>query len=135
MAMLKDFKAFIMRGNVMDLAVGVIIGGAFGKIVSSLVADIIMPIISLLTGGINFTGQQVRIAGTDAAPIFLTYGKFIQATIDFVIIGAVIFLMVRAINKFSKPVPVPNTTKDCPRCKMPVNMQATRCPHCTSDIS
>lgn len=123
-----------MRGNVMDLAVGVIIGGAFGKIVSSLVVDIIMPFISMLTGGIDFSGQQVRIAGTDSTPIFLTYGKFIQATIDFIIIGAVIFLMVRAINKFSKPVDAPVTTKDCPRCKMATNVSATRCPHCTSEL-
>jgi large conductance mechanosensitive channel len=133
--MFKDFKTFIMRGNVMDLAVGVIIGGAFGKIVSSLVADIIMPFISLLTGGINFSGLQVRIAGTDIAPVYLTYGKFIQATIDFIIIGAVIFLMVKTINKFSKPMPANSqTTKDCPRCKMPINIAATRCPHCTSDM-
>ncbi len=133
--MLKDFKAFIMRGNVMDLAVGVIIGGAFGKIVSSLVADIITPFISLLTGGVNFSGQQVRIAGTDSAPIFLTYGKFLQATIDFVIIGAVIFFMVRTISKFTKPEIIPNTTKECLRCKMAINISATRCPHCTTELS
>lgn len=132
--MLKDFKAFIMRGNVMDLAVGVIIGGAFGKIVSSLVADVITPFISLLTGGIDFSGLKVRIAGSDAAPIYLTYGKFIQTTIDFLIIAVVIFVMVRIINKMQPPAIVPTTIKPCPRCTMSVALAATRCPHCTSDI-
>lgn len=133
--MLKDFKTFIMRGNVMDLAVGVIIGAAFGKIVSSLVADIITPFISLLTGGVDFTGLNVRIAGTDLKPVLLTYGKFIQATIDFLIIAAVIFLMVRMISKMQKPTAVPATTKPCPRCTMDVTLAATRCPHCTSEIT
>lgn len=132
--MFKDFKAFILRGNVMDLAVGVIIGGAFGKIISSLVADILTPFISLLTGGVDFTGLQVRIAGTDAAPIYLTYGKFIQTTIDFLIIAVVIFLMVRTINKLHTTAVAPTTTKQCPRCKMNIDKNATRCPHCTSDI-
>lgn len=133
--MLKEFKAFIMRGNVMDLAVGVIIGAAFGKIVSSLVSDIIMPLISLLTGGINFTGLAVRIAGTDAEPILLAYGKFIQATIDFLIIAAVIFLMIRLLAKVQKPATAAATTKPCPRCLSGINIEATRCPHCTSDIA
>lgn len=101
--MFNDFKHFIMRGNVMDLAVGVIIGAAFGKIVSSLVTDIITPFISLITGGVDFSGLRVKIAGTQAEPIMLTYGKFIQATIDFVIIAVVIFLMVRVISKMKKP--------------------------------
>ncbi|MEK7637646.1 MAG: large-conductance mechanosensitive channel protein MscL [Patescibacteria group bacterium] len=133
--MFKDFKTFITRGNVMDLAVGVIIGGAFGKIVSSLVADILTPVISLLTGGIDFSGLKVRVAGTDTAPIYLTYGKFIQTTIDFLIIAAVIFFMVRAINKLHKSVTAPVTTRACPRCTMPVNIAATRCPHCTSELT
>jgi large conductance mechanosensitive channel len=133
--MLKEFKSFIMRGNVMDLAVGVIIGAAFGKIVSSLVSDIIMPLISLLTGGINFTGLSVRIAGTDAEPILLAYGKFIQATIDFLIIAAVIFLMIRLLAKVQKPSTAAATAKPCPRCFSSINIEATRCPHCTSDIA
>lgn len=112
--MLKDFKTFIMRGNVMDLAVGVIIGAAFGKIVSSLVNDIIMPVIGLISGGVNLSGLKVRIGGTEAVPVNLTYGNFIQAAIDFLIIAAVIFIMVRAMNKFQKPVPAaaPSLTKD-----------------------
>lgn len=123
-----------MRGNVMDLAVGVIIGGAFGKIVSSLVADILMPVISILTGGVDFSGVNVRIGGTDAAPIVLTYGKFIQNTIDFVIIAVVIFLMVRFINRFHPAPATPVTTKECPRCKMQMSKDASRCPYCTSDL-
>jgi large conductance mechanosensitive channel len=132
--MFKDFKAFILRGNVMDLAVGVIIGGAFGKIISSLVADILTPLIGFLTGGVDFSGLNVRVAGTDAVPIFMTYGKFIQATIDFLVIATVIFLMVRTLNKFHKTASAPVTTKQCPRCKMNIDKDATRCPHCTSDI-
>lgn len=103
-----------MRGNVMDLAVGVIIGAAFGKIVSSLVTDIITPFISLITGGVDFTGLSVKIAGTEAKPVMLTYGKFIQATIDFIIISLVIFLMIKVISKMQKPTPSAPTplTKD-----------------------
>ena len=94
-----------------------------------------MPFISLITGGVDFTGLSVKIAGTEAAPVMLTYGKFIQATIDFLIIAAVIFVMVRMISKMQKPTDAPATTKECPRCKMSLNIAATRCPHCTSDIS
>ena len=132
--MLKDFKSFIMRGNVMDLAVGVIIGGAFGKIVSSLVSDILMPFIGLLTGGIDFNGLQVRIAGSDAHPINLTYGNFIQATVDFLIIAAVIFIMVRMINKLQKPSVSPANTKHCPYCDSVISLKATRCPNCTAQL-
>jgi large conductance mechanosensitive channel len=131
--MLKDFKAFIMRGNVMDLAVAVIIGAAFGKIVSSLVADIIMPVVGIIGGGVNFTTLKVKIGGTIDKPVNLNYGNFIQATIDFLIIAAVIFIMVRLINKMQRPAMV--TTKPCPRCTMNVALGATRCPHCTSDIA
>ncbi len=104
-----------MRGNVLDLAVGVIIGTAFGKIVSSLVADVIMPFISVISGGVNFSGLKVRIGGTDAAPIQVTYGAFIQAAIDFLIIAVVIFVMIRLISKMKKPAAetsAPSLTKD-----------------------
>ncbi len=131
--MVKDFKAFIMRGNVMDLAVAVIIGAAFGKIVSSLVADVLMPLISLISGGIDFSGLKVKIGGSAAEPVFLTYGNFIQAAIDFLIIALVIFLMIRMINKMKGPAPA-STNRPCPRCTMDVALAATRCPHCTSEI-
>ena len=128
--MLKDFKAFVMRGNVMDLAVGVIIGGAFGKIVSSLVGDILMPLIGLVIGGIDFSGLAFAVGNAK-----VTYGNFINNAIDFVIIAFVIFIMVRALNKMQKPAPAPApTTKDCPYCFTAIPIQATRCPHCTSEL-
>ena len=131
--MLKEFKTFIMRGNVMDLAVGVIIGAAFGKIVASLVADIFMPLIGLLIGGIDFSGLAFGIGGAK-----FTYGVFINNVIDFLIIAVVIFLMVKGVNSLMKrPVvaPVVPTTKECPRCISTIPIKATRCPHCTSELS
>lgn len=103
--MLNDFKAFIMRGNVLDLAVGVIIGGAFGKIVTSLVNDILMPFISVLAGGIDFSAQKVKIGGSAAEPVYLAWGTFVQSMIDFLIIAASIFMFIRIINRFHKPAP------------------------------
>jgi large conductance mechanosensitive channel len=129
--MLKDFKAFIMRGNVLDLAVAVIIGGAFGKIVSSLVSDMIMPLIGLIIGGIDFSGLAFILGNAK-----VTYGSFINNVIDFLIIAFVIFLMVRAISSLQKPAPVAApTTKECPHCFTTISIKATRCPNCTSELS
>jgi len=144
--MLKEFKEFVTRGNVIDLAVGVIIGGAFGKIVSSLVNDIIMPPIGMLLHGVNFadlflsmdgkTYASLADAQTAGAPT-LNYGLFINNIIDFVIVALVIFLMIRAISKLKKqPAPVveePNS-KDCPFCFTSIPVKASRCPHCTSQL-
>lgn len=105
MGMVSEFQAFIKRGNVMDLAVGVIIGGAFGKIVSSVVADVLMPVIGLVLGGVNFVALAFTIGGTDEAPVLLKYGAFIQAIIDFLIIAFCVFLLVKAINSMQKPAP------------------------------
>ncbi len=128
--MIKEFKAFIMRGNVMDLAVGVIIGGAFGKIVSSLVGDIIMPLIGLLVGGIDFSGLAFTLGSAK-----VTYGNFINNVIDFLIIAAVIFLLVKGINSLQKkPAPADPTTKECPHCFTTISLKATRCPNCTSEL-
>jgi large conductance mechanosensitive channel len=131
--MLKEFKAFIMRGNVMDLAVGVIIGGAFGKIVASLVNDILMPLIGLLIGGIDFSSLAFTVGKAT-----VTYGNFINNLIDFLIIALVIFLMVKGLNSLQKkPAPAPAaepTTKDCPHCFTTIPIKATRCPHCTSQL-
>ncbi len=112
--MMKDFKTFIARGNVIDLAVGVIIGGAFGKIVTSLVTDIITPVIGLITGGVDLSGRQTRIGGTDAAPVYMHWGSFIQSAVDFFIIAVVIFLFVKVINAMRQPTPEPppSMTKD-----------------------
>lgn len=142
--MWKEFKEFLMRGNVVDLAVAVIIGGAFGKIITSLVNDIIMPPIGLLLGGVNFTDLFVDLSGkgfttlADAqaagAPT-LNYGIFINAIIDFVIVAFVIFLVIKGVNKLKKPEPVAApTTKECPRCLSAIPLKATRCPNCTSDL-
>jgi len=105
MGMLSEFQAFIKRGNVLDLAVAVIIGGAFGKIVSSLVADILMPVIGLISGGINFSTLAATIGGTAEAPNLLKYGAFIQAVIDFLIIAFCVFLIVKAVTAVQKPKP------------------------------
>jgi large conductance mechanosensitive channel len=105
MGMLAEFQAFIKRGNVLDLAVAVIIGGAFGKIVSSLVADVLMPVIGLISGGINFSALAATIGGTAEAPNLLKYGAFIQAVIDFVIIAFCVFLIVKAVSAVQKPKP------------------------------
>jgi large conductance mechanosensitive channel len=129
--MLKEFKTFIMRGNVMDLAVGVIIGAAFGKIVGSLVADIFMPLIGLLIGGIDFSGLAFAFGGAK-----VTYGVFINNVIDFIIIAAVIFFMVKGVNSLIKKpaAPAEPTMKECPRCISTIPIKATRCPHCTSEL-
>ena len=105
MGMVSEFQAFIKRGNVMDLAVGVIIGGAFGKIVTSVVGDLLMPAIGLVLGGIDFTGLAFTIGGTDEAPVLLKYGAFIQALIDFLIIAFCVFLLVKGVNSLQKPAP------------------------------
>lgn len=143
--MIKEFKEFAMRGNVMDLAIGVIIGGAFGKITTSLVNDVIMPPIGLLLGKVDFSNLYINLSGEkyaslalarEAGAVTINYGLFINTVIDFLIIAFVVFLMVRQINKMQKqePQPVP-TIKDCPFCLSEVPLKATRCPHCTSQIN
>jgi large conductance mechanosensitive channel len=142
--MWKEFKAFILRGNVIDLAVAVIIGGAFGKIISSLVNDLIMPPIGLLLNGVNFSdlfwamnGQHyVSLVDAQAAgaPI-LAYGSFIKNVVDFLIIAVVIFLMIKGVNNLAKkPAPASPTTKECPYCFTTISLKATRCPNCTSEL-
>lgn len=141
--MLKEFKSFALKGNVIDLAVGVIIGGAFGKIVTSVVNDIIMPIITLLTGKINFNDLFIALDGKHyltleaakaAGVSTINYGAFITNTIDFVIIAFVIFMFIRQIERFKKKPEKTPTTKECPFCKTEINISASRCPNCTSQI-
>ncbi len=128
--MLKEFKDFAMRGNVMDLAIAVIIGGAFGKIIASLVNDVLMPLIGLLLGGISFSNLSVTV--NEAV---IAYGLFIQAIVDFVIVAFVIFLLVRSMNRMKKPEAAAEpTTKECPYCFSTVPIKATRCPNCTSQL-
>jgi large conductance mechanosensitive channel len=126
--MLKEFRDFAMRGNVMDLAIAVIIGGAFGKIITSLVNDILMPLIGLLLGGINFSEQAIVVGAA-----VIKWGAFVQSVIDFIIVAFVIFLLVRTLNRFKKPAPAP-TTKECPYCFSTIPIKATRCPNCTSQL-
>ncbi len=144
--MLKEFRAFISRGSVIDLAVGVIIGGAFGKIVSSLVSDIIMPPVGLLLNGVDFSNLFVSLNGRGyptlaaaqaAGAPTLNYGNFINNLIDFLIVAIVIFMLIRGINKLYRPAPAPAapaTTKDCPYCFTGIPLKATRCPNCTSQL-
>ena len=105
MTMMQEFKTFIQRGNVMDMAVGVIIGGAFGKIVSSLVGNVLMPVLGLLLGEVDFTKLALTIGGTAEAPVLLGYGSLIQATLDFLILAFCVFLLVKAVNSMRKPEP------------------------------
>ena len=142
--MVKEFQEFIMRGNVMDMAVGVIIGGAFQAIIKSLVDDVIMPIIGAITGGIDFTNMYVSLDGNtydsyaaakEAGAAVLGYGAFITAVINFLLMAIVIFLVVKGINKMHKPKEEePAATKMCPYCKSEIDKEATKCPHCTSAL-
>ena len=128
---IEEFKKFISRGNVMDMAVGIIIGGAFTGIVSSLVEDIINPILGLF-GGMNFDRLQLNLLGE----VTLNYGKFITAVLNFLIMAFVVFLIVKLFNKASAKMapkqPEAAKTKECPYCKSQINIEAVRCPHCTS---
>jgi large conductance mechanosensitive channel len=131
--MLKEFKAFVMRGNVLDLATAVIIGGAFGKIIGSLVNDIIMPLIGLVMGGVNFSELSITVGKA-----VIKWGAFVQTTIDFLVIAFVVFLIIKAANnmKIEAPAAAPAapTTKECPHCFSTISIKATRCPNCTSEI-
>jgi len=144
--MLKEFKEFAMKGNVVDLAVAVIIGAAFGRIVTSLVEDIIMPIVGKLTGGLDFTNLYLPLSDKVTAGLgladarklgaVLAWGNFVTIVINFLIIAFCIFLVVKALNSMKKPASnAPATTKDCPACTMTIPIQATRCPHCTTQLA
>lgn len=147
--MLEEFKKFVMRGNVLDMAVGVVIGGAFGAIIKSLVDDVIMPPIGLLLGKVDFSNLYILLReGSTAAPyasladaqtagaVTLNYGLFINSLISFLIIAFAIFLLIRSVNKLYKKEapPAEPTTKTCPYCQTEIPIKATRCPHCTSQL-
>lgn len=144
MGMMQEFKEFAVKGNVVDLAVGVIIGGAFGKIVTSFVSDIVMPPLGMVMGKVNFTDLFINLsdkpydslkAAKDAGAPVISYGVFINTMIDFIIIAFVIFMVIKQINRIKKePAPAPPNTKDCPYCLSAVPAKATKCGFCTSDL-
>ena len=141
--MLKEFKQFAMRGNVLDMAVGIIIGAAFGKIITSLVADILMPPLGLVLGKVDFSNLFFNISGKTyeslaaakaAGAATINYGLFLNNIIDFLIVAFAIFLLIRQVNRWNKPAPAAApTTKDCPYCATAIPLAAKRCPNCTSE--
>ena len=141
--MLREFKAFVMRGNLLELAVAFVLGVAFGRVVTSLVNDVIMPPIGLLLGGVDFGNLFINLSTTSyptlaeaqaAGAATLNYGVFILAVLDFVVVALVVFLLVRAVSRMQRPKPAAATTKDCPYCLSVIPLKATRCLHCTSEL-
>ena len=143
--MIKEFKEFVMRGNVVDLAIAVVIGAAFGRIVTSFVEDVLMPPIGLLLGNVDFSNLFINLSGTDypsvdaakaAGAATLNYGIFFNQVINFLIIAFAIFLLIKQINRFQRPAPAAaQTTRDCPHCLSAVPLKATRCAFCTSNLT
>jgi large conductance mechanosensitive channel len=141
--MMKEFKEFAMRGNVLDMAVGIIIGAAFGQIVTSFVQDVLMPPIGRLLGHVDFSNLFVNLSGTHyptiaaakaAGAVTLNYGLFLNTIINFLIVAFAVFLLVRQVNLAPKPAPAPAATRDCPYCLSGIPMKATKCAHCTSEL-
>ena len=144
--MFKEFREFAMRGNVLDMAIGIIIGAAFGKIITSVVNDIIMPPIGLLLGKVDFSGLFINLSGQSYATLAeakaagaatINYGMFVNTVIDFVIVAFVIFMLIRQVNRFKRqpaPAPAVPTTKECPFCLSVISIKAVRCPQCTSQL-
>lgn len=148
--MFKEFKEFAVKGNAVDMAVGIIIGAAFGGIIASLVKDIIMPPIGLITGGLDFSNQFLVLKDAPGGGVFATaaeaakagavtwnYGNFLTLLVNFLIVALAVFMLVRAINKLKRPQPgsAAPVSKDCPFCAMTIPIKATRCPHCTSEMA
>jgi large conductance mechanosensitive channel len=144
MGMMKEFKEFAMKGNVLDMAIGIVLGLAFGKIITSLVNDVIMPPVGMLLGGVDFANLFISLSGVSYATLAeaqaagaptINYGIFFNTIIDFIIVAFVIFLMVRQVNKMKrKEEAAPPNTKFCPYCKESIPLEATRCPRCTSEL-
>lgn len=141
--MLKEFKEFIMRGNVLDMAVGIIIGAAFGKIVTSFVSDILMPPIGLILGKMDFSNLFITLSGQSFATLdqakkagaaTINYGIFLNTVIDFLIVALAIFLVIRQVNRLHKAAPAAPDKRDCPYCMTSIPIKATRCPACTSEV-
>jgi len=142
--MLREFKEFVIRGSVVDLAIAVIIGGAFGKIITSFVEDVLMPPIGLALGNVDFSNLFINLSGKDypsvaaakaAGAATLNYGMFFNHVINFLIIAFAIFLLIKQINRMQQPAPAAPPAKDCPHCYSSIPLKATRCPHCTSTLN
>ena len=144
MSIIKEFKEFAVRGNVVDLAVGLVIGAAFGKIVTSFVNDILMPVVGLFLGRVDLSSRFVNLSGRSYATLAeakaagaptLSYGLFLQSIVDFVIVAFAIFLVIKQINRWRRPAPTAApTTRECPHCLSAIPLRATRCAHCTSEV-
>ena len=142
--MLKEFKEFAIKGNMIDMAVGIIIGGAFGKIVASLVSDVVMPPIGLLLNGVDFSTLYINLSdktyaslaeATAAGAPTINYGVFLNEAINFLIIAFVVFMLIKQVNRFKKDAAKPEpTTRECPKCLSTISKKATRCAHCTSEV-
>lgn len=141
--MFNEFKKFVMKGNVLDLAVGIIIGAAFGKVVTSFVNDILMPPVGLLVGKVDFSNLFISLSGRSfeslveakkAGAPTLNYGLFLNTAIDFLIVGFAVFLLVKLVNRLHSEEPVAATTKECPYCISTIPVKATRCPQCTAEL-
>lgn len=144
MTVLKEFKKFALKGNMIDLAVGIIIGGAFNSIVNSLVNDVIMPLLGIFTKSIDFSNWFIALDGEkyktlaeaeEEGAAVIKYGLFLSGILNFIIMAFVVFLLVKWINKLKKPEQTAPTTKKCPRCYTDIHIRATKCPHCTADIT
>ena len=143
--MLKEFKEFVMRGNVMDMAIGLILAAAFGKIVTSFVGDVLMPPIGLILGHVDFSNLFLNLSGQQydtlaaaktAGAATINYGLFLTTIFDFLIVAFVVFLLVKQLNKFKKPAPAPVvSTRECPHCLSMIPLKATRCAYCTSEVA
>jgi large conductance mechanosensitive channel len=146
--MFQEFKKFAMRGNVVDMAVGIIIGGAFGTIVKSLVSDVVMPPLGLLLGGVDFSDLFLTLKeGTTAGPyatvasaqeagaVTINYGLFIDSMVSFLVVAFAVFMLIKAINRLQREQPAAPTTKECPHCFSSISIKATRCPQCTSELT
>jgi large conductance mechanosensitive channel len=135
--MIKEFKEFAMKGNVVDMAVGIVIGAAFGKIVSSFVSDVIMPPLGMILGHLDFSNLMITLRGTAGEPgaVAIRYGAFINTVVDFTIVAVAVFLVIKQVNRLKRTdAPPPPSTKDCPFCKEKIPSAATRCGHCTSEV-
>ena len=132
--MLKEFKEFAMKGNVVDMAIGVVIGGAFGNIVTSVVNDLFTPLIACIFGEVDFTHLAIHLRGEGENAVTLNYGNFLQVVFNFIIIALCLFAVVKAMNKMKKPAAEAPKPRLCPYCKSEIAKDATRCPHCTSEL-